>query len=63
MRRARRVDGEAFAVKITNDRLSTSVKLDIKLLETEQVATPHLALPDARHIDGIDFDEHGSDQL
>lgn len=60
MRRARRSDGEAFGVKITNDRLTTPVKLDLRLIEAEQVASPHLALPDARHIDGIDFDAAGN---
>lgn len=60
MRRARRVDGESFMVKITNERLKAAVKLDVKLIEAEQVASPQLAMPDALHVDGIDFDRNGN---
>ena len=59
MRRAKRLDGESFGVKINNNKLKHEVKLDIKLIETEMVATPNLALPDGRHIDGMDLDING----
>lgn len=60
MRIARAVDGEAFAVKQTNTRLSSDgVQLDIKLIEADQVANP-LWLLQIGQIDGIKFDEAGN---
>ena len=60
MRIARAVDGEAFAVKQTNPRLSSDgVQLDIKLIEADQVANP-LWLLEMGQIDGIKFDEAGN---
>jgi lambda family phage portal protein len=58
MRIARAVDGEAFALKITNPRLD-GVQLDIKLLEADQVANP-LWLLQVGQIDGIKTDEVGN---
>ncbi len=43
MRMAKTTDGEAFAVLFSNEKLSSPVKLDLKLLEADQVATPTLA--------------------
>ena len=40
MRQARAQDGEAFAVLFSNDQLESPVKLDLKLIEADQVATP-----------------------
>ncbi len=60
MRMARAADGEAFAVLASNHRLSTPVKLDLRLIEAEQVTTPDLSILDDNAIDGIVFDEAGN---
>lgn len=60
MRQSRAVDGEAFAVKVTNPRLDPrGVQLDIKLLEADQVANP-LWLLQVGQIDGIKVDDLGN---
>ena len=73
MRMARAQDGEAFAMLFSNDNLNSPVKLDLKLIEAEQVATPVFASGSAaaglaaRHgeaersrVDGIEFDPFGN---
>ena len=40
MRLARAVDGEAFAILTSNSRLPTSIQLDLRLVEADQVCTP-----------------------
>jgi len=71
MRMARAQDGETFGLKVTNPRLSSPVKLDIRLIEADQVATPGywlgLVKPgkaglagNVPPVDGIVFDEHGN---
>jgi lambda family phage portal protein len=57
MRRAKAVDGEAFALHITNDRLPTPVKLDIMPIEADQFMTPSPYPLDAYAVDGIEFDK------
>jgi len=60
MRMARAEDGEAFAMLVSNDALLSSVKLDLRLIEADQVATPDLK-PDAKGaVDGIVFDGFGN---
>jgi lambda family phage portal protein len=65
MRMARAQDGEAFAVLFSNDDLDSPVKLDLRLIEAEQVASPALVLakagtPGANAVDGIVFDAFGN---
>ena len=63
MRMARAQDGEAFAVLFSNDRLGHAVKLDLRLVEADQVATPSakLGVPGAAlAVDGIEFDPFGN---
>ncbi|MBM3854713.1 MAG: phage portal protein, partial [Verrucomicrobia bacterium] len=60
MRAARATDGEVFAVLVSNPRLATPVKLDIRLVEADQVSTPDLSLLDESAVDGIVFDEAGN---
>jgi lambda family phage portal protein len=55
-------DGEGFAQFITNNRLPTPVKLDLKPIEAEQVATPSLWILDPLRVDGITFDVDGNPQ-
>lgn len=60
MRTARAEDGEAFAILTSNPLLPTRVKLDLRLVEADQVATPDLNPLRAGAIDGIVFDESGN---
>jgi lambda family phage portal protein len=64
MREALVVDGEAFALMITNERLP-GVTLDIRLVEAEMVATPtelmsQTITPEGNIVDGIEFDQIGN---
>lgn len=55
------VDGEAFLVASTNPRLRGAVKLDVRLVESDQISTPGWA--DGLHanaVDGIRFDDYGN---
>jgi len=60
MRQARAQDGEAFALLFNNGNLDSPVKLDIRLVEADQVTTPDLSLVKSGAIDGIVFDEFGN---
>jgi len=60
MRIARAQDGEAFAVLTSNPRLPTQVKLDLRLIEADQVSTPGFQVGNANAVDGIVFDENGN---
>ena len=42
MRMARAEDGEAFAMLVTNPKVDSPVKLDLRLIEADQVTTPDL---------------------
>jgi capsid protein len=53
-------DGEAFAIIKTNPRLRDLVKLDLQLVEAEQVSTPLLPFAEPGYIDGVRFDEFGN---
>ncbi len=54
-------DGESFAILINNDRLPLPIKLDLRLIEADQVTTPDLSLlADENAIDGIVFDAVGN---
>ena len=60
MRMARAQDGEAFALLTSNPQLPSSVSLDLRLIEAEQIATPHLHSLRSGAIDGIEFDQAGN---
>jgi len=60
MRMARAADGEAFAILASNPRLPAPVKLDLRLIEADQVTTPDLSIFDPTATDGIVFDEFGN---
>jgi len=59
MRMARAQDGEAFAILTSNPRLPTPIKLDLRLVEADQVATPQADLSE-NAVDGIVFDKFGN---
>ncbi|MBE3098893.1 MAG: phage portal protein [Planctomycetes bacterium] len=60
MRMARAQDGEAFALLVSNDNLDSPVKLDLRLIEADQVTTPGLTLAKPGAVDGIVFDDFGN---
>lgn len=53
------IDGEAFILQRTNRRLRHPVKLDLRLIEGDQVATPDYDGMDPDAVDGIRFDADG----
>jgi len=62
MRMARAESGEAFGMLVANPKVDSPVKLDLRLLEADQVATPGAArwFLHSNAIDGIVFDAHGN---
>ncbi|WP_460185730.1 phage portal protein [Thermopirellula anaerolimosa] len=60
MRMARAQDGEAFAILTSNPRLPTQVKLDLRLVEADQVTTPDPSALGGNAVDGIVFDSSGN---
>gem|GEM_PF-151097 len=60
MRMARTQDGEAFAMLVTNSAIPTEIKLDLRLVESDQVSTPGASGITAYAVDGIEFDGAGN---
>lgn len=62
MRMAKGQDGEAFGVLTSNPKLRSPVKLDLRLVEADRVATPFgmLEQESDRMVDGIRFDQFGN---
>jgi len=60
LRMARAEDGEAFGVFTSNPVLESPVKLDVKLVEAEQVCTPDMRWFEFNAVDGIVFDSFGN---
>jgi lambda family phage portal protein len=60
LRMARASDGEGFSVLTSNPQLPTTVQLDVKLVEADQVATPDLKFDVINAVDGVEFDKHGN---
>jgi lambda family phage portal protein len=57
----RPIDGEVFGQFIENPEVNHPVKLDLRVIETEQVATPNFAAGfDPLAVDGIEFDQFGN---
>ena len=59
MRMARAQDGETFGILVNNPTLDHLVKLDLCLVEADQVTSPFTNLFDDR-VDGIRLDTHGN---
>lgn len=57
---AKTQDGEAVALVVQNRAVAHPVKLDIVLVETEQLTTPYLPYREPGVIDGIRFDDFGN---
>jgi lambda family phage portal protein len=60
MRMARAESGEVFSILHTNPVVDSPVQLDLRLVEADQVATPHVMQRDDRLVDGIVFDTAGN---
>jgi len=60
MRMGRAESGEVFGVLASNPRIDAPVKLDVRLIEADQVATPTLDLLKENAVDGIVFDDFGN---
>jgi lambda family phage portal protein len=61
MRMARTRDGEAFCILAANPKLDSPIKLDLRLIEADQVADPDLAGARGENADdGIVFDGFGN---
>lgn len=60
MRMARAQDGEAFGILATSTLLDHPVKLDLRLIEADQVASPLRRAIDENMVDGVELDRHGA---
>jgi lambda family phage portal protein len=62
MRMARAESGEAFCLLVANPQVDSLVKLDLRLIEADQVATPEIGQRTAAAgaVDGIVFDAYGN---
>jgi lambda family phage portal protein len=61
MRMARATDGESFGVLAINRNIDSPVKLDLQLVEADQVATPWSKyFKQQGQVDGIEFDVFGN---
>jgi len=60
MRMARAQDGEAFAILANNPVLDHPVKLDLRLIEADQVTSPLRLVADNQEVDGIRLDSFGN---
>lgn len=59
MHEARPTDGESFALLTSNPLLPSPVKLDLRVIETDQIETP-LAETPANGVSGIEYDRDGN---
>jgi len=60
MRTAKTVDGESFGLLKTNRRLALPVKLDLQVIEADQISSPRMWYEDETQIDGMLLDEMGN---
>lgn len=54
------IDGETILLKGTNKRSRNDVKLDFRVIECDQLATPFYADGMPNKVDGIEFDDFGN---
>jgi lambda family phage portal protein len=60
MRRAKCVDGEAFAVIIRNPKVNHEVEIDLRLIECDRVTTLLPLSMTESMVDGIQYDSYGN---
>lgn len=54
------IDGETIILKGNNSRSKNDVKLDLRVIECDQLATPYYADGLPNKVDGIEFDDFGN---
>jgi lambda family phage portal protein len=57
---AKVIDGETVILKGNNPRSKNDVKLDLRVIECDQLATPYFADGLPNKVDGIEFDDFGN---
>jgi capsid protein len=60
MRMARSESGEAFGMFVANPKVDSAVKLDLRVIEADQIATPSFLRWFSSAVDGIAFDAFGN---
>ena len=60
IQKAKDRDGEGFGILKTNPNVRDAVKLDLQLVECDQVTTPALGFGEEGKIDGLTFDPFGN---
>lgn len=60
MRKARAASGECFSIFVTNPAVRHEVKLDLRLVESDQVASPYGMPETPGEVDGIEYDDAGN---
>lgn len=60
MQRAKTGDGEGIGILRSNPRIADPVKIDLQLIECDQMTTPFLPWGVPGKIDGLEFDEFGN---
>ena len=60
MKRAQKMDGESFGIMATNPAVRHPVKLDMAVLEAEQVCSPWAGIAGSGYVDGILYDTFGN---
>ena len=58
-RRAKCVDGECFYMLVYDGLLPSDIKLNVKLIESDQVGSPYDEMDDETHYDGVRVSEAG----
>lgn len=60
-RQARVTDGESFLLMVDNERFENPTRIDLMILEADQIADPLSSLPiEGTAVDGIHFDRSGN---
>jgi lambda family phage portal protein len=60
MRKAKISDGEVFAMMVTNPRTDHDIKLDLRIIECDQIESWATNVNREDEIDGIRFDDYGN---
>ncbi|MDR1291743.1 MAG: phage portal protein, partial [Planctomycetaceae bacterium] len=58
LRKAKCIDGEAFAIIVNNPKVKHEVTMDLRIIESDRVATPYPTF--RQRVDGIHYDKYGN---
>jgi lambda family phage portal protein len=59
LRKAKCVDGEAFAMIVNNPKVRHKIKIDLRIIECDRVTTPYPNI-EKQKVDGIHYDKYGN---